>query len=354
MQPETERTPMRVAPSPPLRPFVMVTQVHEGSPAAEAGLSSGDGIVEIGGVNVTNDGEAAEGGAAGIKVISRVVREAQNQQISVTVQRGTQMIALTIVPRQWSGAGLLGCGLNAVHSGLQSEHFCVRFEEGSLGLRFERLHDGRARVESVENQAQAKGVVAGDVIVAVGETPVDGDTNIPQLVQAAGRPFTMEFVRTVDPHQPSLEQHTLQTQREQQMQLKRQEESDRKKAEVLRRGAIFTKHSSGAFSSKKRRLLNWSQQHSCIQWRPPTSSLDDDSQVKSSIRITDITQVLTGARTSPSKKKKSKSEAADDNLALVIVTRNKQLRFDADTTQQRNEWVDALNWLLEHESGTSR
>ena len=88
--------------------------------------------------------------------------------------------------------------------------------------------------------------------------------------------------------------------------------------------------------------------------RPPTSSLDDDSQVKSSIRITDIIQVLAGARTSPAKKKKSKNEAADDNLALVIVTRNKQLRFDANSPQQRNEWVDALNWLLEHESGTSR
>ena len=114
VQPEAKRTPMRVAPALPLRPFVMVTQVNEGSPAAEAGLCSGDGIVEIGGVNASNDSEAAEGGAAGTKAISRVVSEAQNQQLRVIVQRGTQMIALTIVPRQWSGAGLLGCGLNVV------------------------------------------------------------------------------------------------------------------------------------------------------------------------------------------------------------------------------------------------
>ena len=133
------------------------------------------------------------------------------------------------------------------------------------------------------------------------------------------------------------------------MQQKRQEESDRKKVELLRRGAIFTKHSTGTFSSNKRRLLNWSQQHNCVQWRPPTSPLDDDSQVKS-IQVTEIAQVLAGARTSPSKKKKSKSEAADDDIALIIVTRNKQLRFNADSPQQRNDWVDALNWLLARET----
>lgn len=82
------------------RPFAMVDEITEGSPAAEDGLQLGDQIVKFGNVEI------------GENLLQRLAAEAQRNQglsISVVVMRQGASINFTMKPRSWSGRGLLGC-----------------------------------------------------------------------------------------------------------------------------------------------------------------------------------------------------------------------------------------------------
>jgi C-terminal processing protease CtpA/Prc len=90
-------------------PFCWVGMVTDGSPADEAGLYPGDGIIQFDrltfGVS-TNP----------LKSISEIVNKKIDEPIQVVVKRqiedSVEYIDIKLIPHTWSGQGLLGCKLN--------------------------------------------------------------------------------------------------------------------------------------------------------------------------------------------------------------------------------------------------
>ncbi|KAI3782065.1 hypothetical protein L2E82_12097 [Cichorium intybus] len=82
------------------RPFAMVDEISEESPAAEDGLQLGDQIVKFGSV------------VYGDNLQPKLASEAQmnqNRPVPMVVMRQGTLINLTVTPRTWRGRGLLGC-----------------------------------------------------------------------------------------------------------------------------------------------------------------------------------------------------------------------------------------------------
>jgi hypothetical protein len=84
--------------------FARVNSVVPSSPAALSGLQVGDLIIHFGTINVDNHNN--------LLAIRDVVIRNENKEIQVTVRRNADEIhTLRLVPRKWSGQGLLGCHL---------------------------------------------------------------------------------------------------------------------------------------------------------------------------------------------------------------------------------------------------
>lgn len=97
--------------------FSSVRQVSEGSPASAAGLAVGDLVLRFGRVDISHP--------KGLGGVVDVVREKEGQEVPVTVLRTTSASGagggsagtgggvreLTLVPKAWSGRGLLGVHL---------------------------------------------------------------------------------------------------------------------------------------------------------------------------------------------------------------------------------------------------
>nr|GEW08516.1 26S proteasome non-ATPase regulatory subunit 9 [Tanacetum cinerariifolium]GEW74109.1 26S proteasome non-ATPase regulatory subunit 9 [Tanacetum cinerariifolium] len=82
------------------RPFAMVDEITEESPAAEDGLQLGDQIVKFGNVEY------------GDNLLPKLASEAQKNQgrpVPMLVMRQGTSINLAVTPRTWRGRGLLGC-----------------------------------------------------------------------------------------------------------------------------------------------------------------------------------------------------------------------------------------------------
>ncbi|CAB1120204.1 unnamed protein product [Ectocarpus sp. CCAP 1310/34] len=99
-----------------LAPIAKVNQVSEGSPASAAGLAVGDLVLRFGHVDISHP--------KGLGGVVDVVREKEGQEVPVTVLRTTSVSGeggsvgtgggvreLTLVPKTWSGRGLLGVHL---------------------------------------------------------------------------------------------------------------------------------------------------------------------------------------------------------------------------------------------------
>ncbi|CBN80120.1 conserved unknown protein [Ectocarpus siliculosus] len=99
-----------------LAPIAKVNQVSEGSPASAAGLAVGDLVLRFGRVDISHP--------KGLGGVVDVVREKEGQEVPVTVLRTTSASGgggsvgtgggvreLTLVPKTWSGRGLLGVHL---------------------------------------------------------------------------------------------------------------------------------------------------------------------------------------------------------------------------------------------------
>lgn len=81
------------------RPFAIVDEIIEPSPAAEDGLELGDQVVKFGSVEF------------GENLNQRLAAEArayQGQEVPMVVLRQGAPISLTVTPRAWAGSGLLG------------------------------------------------------------------------------------------------------------------------------------------------------------------------------------------------------------------------------------------------------
>ncbi|RAL44154.1 hypothetical protein DM860_016400 [Cuscuta australis] len=82
------------------KPFALVDEIAEASPAAEDGLQLGDQVVKFGNVESGDD------------LLQRLAAESQTNQgraIPVVVMRQGVPVNLSLTPRVWLGRGLLGC-----------------------------------------------------------------------------------------------------------------------------------------------------------------------------------------------------------------------------------------------------
>lgn len=96
---------------PPRRPFetaqttvfLLVTMVMPSSPAEASGIRKDDEILEFGSINHNNFKE--------LKQISELVAHCQNQPVALKIKRQGRNIDITLIPKVWSGRGLLGCNI---------------------------------------------------------------------------------------------------------------------------------------------------------------------------------------------------------------------------------------------------
>ncbi|XP_015080328.1 26S proteasome non-ATPase regulatory subunit 9 [Solanum pennellii] len=82
------------------RPFAVIDEITEASPAAEDGLQLGDQVIRFGNVQ------------SGENLLQRLAAEAQSNQgcvVTMTVLRQGAMTNVQVTPRVWQGRGLLGC-----------------------------------------------------------------------------------------------------------------------------------------------------------------------------------------------------------------------------------------------------
>lgn len=84
-------------------PILHVADVLPHSPAAEAGLRSGDRVCQLGSARAANfSGDLVE--------LGRLLSHSRDQWLSVVVLRdGGETISLRLKPRYWNGRGLVGC-----------------------------------------------------------------------------------------------------------------------------------------------------------------------------------------------------------------------------------------------------
>ncbi|XP_030744952.1 26S proteasome non-ATPase regulatory subunit 9 [Sitophilus oryzae] len=87
-------------------PFAKVTIVSQGSPADYAGILVNDEVIEFGSVNSTNFKTITD--------IATVVQHSEGNQINIKLKRGERFLTVTLIPKKWSGRGLLGCNIVAL------------------------------------------------------------------------------------------------------------------------------------------------------------------------------------------------------------------------------------------------
>uniref|UniRef100_A0A1L8DSY4 26S proteasome non-ATPase regulatory subunit 9 n=1 Tax=Nyssomyia neivai TaxID=330878 RepID=A0A1L8DSY4_9DIPT len=90
--------------TPAVQPSICkVNLVAPGGPAEQAGFRVGDEVVEFGTLNATNFRELTQ--------IADIVKNHQNSVIKVQIRRHNRLLPLELIPRVWSGRGLLGCNV---------------------------------------------------------------------------------------------------------------------------------------------------------------------------------------------------------------------------------------------------
>jgi len=87
-------------------PFALVDGVAPEGPAAQAGLQVGDLIVRFGSVHADNHD--------GLRSLARLTQRSEGTSIPLLVLRGEESVQLVLVPRRWSGTGLLGFHINPI------------------------------------------------------------------------------------------------------------------------------------------------------------------------------------------------------------------------------------------------
>ncbi|CAD1470951.1 unnamed protein product [Heterotrigona itama] len=91
-----------------LDPFLKVNLVSPGSPADIAGIQVDDLILEFGSIDCRN--------FKSLKDIGTLVQNSRYKTINIKLKRGSNIIALTLIPRPWIGNGLLGCNVIPIES----------------------------------------------------------------------------------------------------------------------------------------------------------------------------------------------------------------------------------------------
>ncbi|XP_058796796.1 26S proteasome non-ATPase regulatory subunit 9 isoform X2 [Phymastichus coffea] len=86
-----------------LEPFLRVNIVSPGSPAEIAGIQVDDLILEFGSISNRN--------FTSLKDIGTLVENSRYKTVSLKIKRGSNTFVLNLIPRPWSGKGLLGCNV---------------------------------------------------------------------------------------------------------------------------------------------------------------------------------------------------------------------------------------------------
>lgn len=200
---------------------VLIDQVAEGGPAAEAGLRAGDVIVEFGGERITGSGglhRRLDRQKPGQQVPITVLRKGQRQTIQVTLGGRARSIATAPEALTWGELGLPSPpeppsppsppGAPAAPTPLpRSLRGLLRWDSsGSFGIRTQDLTGQLAEYFQVSRGvlvtwvspggAGAKaGLKAGDVIVSVAGQPIQGEgdlqTVLSDLEEGGDTPLTV-------------------------------------------------------------------------------------------------------------------------------------------------------------------
>ena len=95
-------------------PICKIDEILPDSPAASAGLVDEDELLMFGRLYVNpNEPDAQSAALNAISEIPSVVKEGINREIPLVVRRGgIDVLELKVIPRSWSGRGLLGCHLS--------------------------------------------------------------------------------------------------------------------------------------------------------------------------------------------------------------------------------------------------
>ena len=101
LQDQSQSAPMDMDPHGPNMPFARVDFINIGSPAQDAGLQRGDLIVEFGTQNNSNFKNLMD--------IGNMVINSENRPIRIKLMRNGTPMTINLVPKKWSGKGLLGC-----------------------------------------------------------------------------------------------------------------------------------------------------------------------------------------------------------------------------------------------------
>ncbi|OXU25664.1 hypothetical protein TSAR_014144 [Trichomalopsis sarcophagae] len=102
-QPESPSTSSNLQEVFLLEPFLRVNLVSPGSPAELAGIQVDDLILEFGSISNSN--------FKTLKDIGTLVENSRYKNVAMKIKRGSNTFALTLIPRPWSGKGLLGCNV---------------------------------------------------------------------------------------------------------------------------------------------------------------------------------------------------------------------------------------------------
>ncbi|KAI4504402.1 hypothetical protein M0802_000873 [Mischocyttarus mexicanus] len=84
-------------------PFLRVNLVSPSSPAELAGIQVNDLIIEFGSINYGN--------FKSLKDIATLVEHSRYKSLDIKLKRGSNILALTLIPRPWIGNGLMGCNV---------------------------------------------------------------------------------------------------------------------------------------------------------------------------------------------------------------------------------------------------
>lgn len=152
----------------------LVSRVEPGGPADKAGIRSGDVIISVDGETINRMAELPAVVAAkkpGTRLEIGVWREGKQQQIEVVVGKFEQDKVAAMQRDNEVKAGKFGL---AVRELTPEEKTRFNSEEGVV-------------IERAEGPAAAAGLRRGDVILAVGSTPVNSAEQLVELSQKAGK-----------------------------------------------------------------------------------------------------------------------------------------------------------------------
>ena len=164
----------------------LVSQVSDGSPAARAGIETGDVITSFAGQKVKDSKDlsrAVAGASPGSRETLDVWRKGKDVEISVRVGNGDDLQTASVTEEPGTSSAEQGLRAPAIGLGLTNITTAVRHAKKLAA------HQHGALVASVNpaKGAAASGIQPGDIIVAVNSDKVKTARQVTQAISQAGK-----------------------------------------------------------------------------------------------------------------------------------------------------------------------